>query len=176
MQRELVVRLDLSGIARQRRHERADVLAFLEQHDALIGQDALHFVVLADDLAADAVERHDTLAAAAVGVAVNDAQSLGRAVQHVHERALIVQFLDRAIHLVEPRTRFLRRRVGRHDERDQEKRPTQAGACHRHSVRGIEARTGGCTIASGNGSDVPTTFECTMVRLKRDAYSPWCTR
>ena len=42
---------------------------------------------------------------------MNDVQRLGRAVEHVHERAAIVELLDGAVHLVEPRTRFLRRGV-----------------------------------------------------------------
>ena len=170
------MRLDLGGIARQGRHERAQVLALLEQHDAPVRQDALHFVTLANDLPPAAfhpVERQDPLAAAAVRVAVNDVQPFGSALEQVHERAAIVELLHGAVHLVEPRTRFLRRGVGGRDDREQHERKTQR-ARHRHSA-GRRTDAGSMT-ASGSRSDAPTTFECTDVRLSRDAYSPWCMR
>src|SRR5262245_35137658 len=57
---DLVVRLELSGVTRQRRCERADVATRLEQHDASIRKNPLNASALTDDLAARAVERQNS--------------------------------------------------------------------------------------------------------------------
>src|SRR6188474_3068192 len=86
---DLVVRLELGRVARQRRSERADVAAGFEQHDASIREDSLNARTLADDLAARAVERQNPFPALAARMAMNDVQSFRRAVEHMHERAAV---------------------------------------------------------------------------------------
>jgi hypothetical protein len=168
------VRLYLVGIVRQRRDERAHVLGVLEQHDAPIGKDALHLIAVADDLAAGAVERFDPFAAAAVVAAVNDPQRLGVALEHVHERALIVELLDGSIHFVEPRPSFLSGSIGGKRERHEQDRMAKERATQHACYSPLGSRFDGAGSGGGRSSAAPTTFERTDVRLKREAYSLWC--
>ena len=48
---------------------------------------------------------------------MNDVQRLCRAVEHVHERAAVVELLDGAAHALEPVARLLRRSVAAEQRR-----------------------------------------------------------
>ncbi len=173
VQVQRVMRLYLVGVARQRGDERAQLLRVLEQHDAPIGKDALNLIAVPDDLAAGAVERFYAFAAAPFLAAVNDPQRLGVALEHVHERALIVELLDRSIHFVEPRSRFLSGSVGGQRERDEQDRMAENRAAQHVSYSPVGPRFAAAGWAGGESSAAPTTFECTDVRFKREAYSLW---
>ena len=54
------------------------------------------------------VERHDALADPAVLIAMNDVQRFRGTAEHVHERALIVELFDGAVHAIEPLASLLR--------------------------------------------------------------------
>jgi len=97
-------------------------LARLEQDNATVGENAPHLILLPNDLAARAVERHDALRGLAVLAAMNDVQRLGVAGEHMHEGALVAEILDRAVHEVEPGSRFFRRHFAHHGKCEQQQR------------------------------------------------------
>ena len=103
------MRLELARIARQRRDQRTRIAAFLEQHDLPVRQNTAHVFVAPNNLAADAVERNDSLSDPAVLVAMRDTHRLRLAVVQVNERADVVELLDRGIHPVEPQAGSLPR-------------------------------------------------------------------
>ncbi len=127
------MRLEVGRGARQRRSQCAAVVARLERHDAPVREDALHAVAPPNDLSPGAFHREDALAALAVGVAVHDVQRLGRAVEHVDERAAIVQILDGAAHALEPIASFLSRGLTA-DERQQQQGRSRDGMSHLHCL------------------------------------------
>ena len=73
---DAVVLLELLVVDRHRRHQRAVVGALLDQHRAAVRQVADHFVLVADDLAAAAVERHQPLGDLALLDAMDDPHRL----------------------------------------------------------------------------------------------------
>ena len=80
----------------------------------------------------DSIHGKNALTALTVGVAMHDVQRLRRAVEHVHERAAVVQVLDGAVHALEPRARFLRRRLAAEQREQQQGRSRDGmGGWHR---------------------------------------------
>src|SRR5690606_16523760 len=166
------------AVTRQRRCETSLVLAGLDHHEPLLGQDDLDDILLADEFAPCAVAGHEPLRDTAVVIAVDAVQRLGIVSAHMHERSFVIQLFDRAIHPREPFACILRVGV-EHDE--SEKRAGHARPCA--TVRNHRASPSICGGASSimtafimNGCSIePMTVECTDVRLSL-AYSPWCSR
>src|SRR5690606_27267088 len=110
-QAERVMSLDVLGVARQRRHQRAHIPALLEEDDPTVRKDALHFLFLADDLASNAIQRYEPLADTSVLIAMDDVHGLGVAAQQMNERAFVAELLDGAAHAVDPAPLVLRARL-----------------------------------------------------------------
>ena len=124
-QRDLVGARQILRVAGQGRNQRADVPAVLEQDDLLVGKDAVDFVLVANDLPADAIHGYDAFADPAVVVAVDDLQSLDLVTQQVHERTPVAQLFYRACHAVEPLLCVLSRRLERGAPHDRPGQRTQ---------------------------------------------------
>src|SRR5690606_35183706 len=120
-----------------------------------------------------------------VMVAMDDMHRLGVAVEHVHERAFVVQLFHGTVHAIQPGAHVLCAGFGENDVAEQQaENPAEGPAARLHCA----PRSSGCcrsgdTVASiaaasraAGVTSAPTTFECTEVRLNRDAYSPWCMR
>src|SRR5690606_25680185 len=128
----------------------------------------------ANDLAAGAVEREDALRDRAAVVAVHDLQCLPGAAVHVDERAFVVQLLDCEAHPLEPAARVLCRGAAG-DEREEQQGLLRRADRQNHL--GVSSAAAGTTAGLSSPSTTsepttPTTFECTDVRLKCDAYCP----
>src|SRR5690606_13309088 len=181
---KLVPGFDARRIGGQRAQQRRAVVlpAPLDEHRALVRENAGDLVVVPQDFAARLVAREQALSDFAVRGAVDDVHGLDAVPGHVDERALVAQRFHGPLHAGEP----LARVIGERERRQYAEQPREpqgwpgTGGAHRAFPFSSGSR-GAASARSSSAATGAASGWMTMMRVNAPrpliagAYSEWFT-